>query len=97
MEELADELKIAASSFYKDFKKVTTLSPIQYQKQLRLCEARRLMRFEGFNAQEAGFAVGYASSAQFSREYKKLFGTPPKSALPPERSTSKPIATGIAP
>ena len=81
MEELADEIKMATSSFYKDFKKVTTLSPIQYQKQLRLFEAQRLMRIEGYNAQESSLEVGYASSTQFSREYKKLFGNPPKTNI----------------
>lgn len=81
METLAAKIKMATSSFYKDFKKITTLSPIQYQKQLRLFEAQRLMRFEGFNAQAASFEVGYESATQFSREYKKLFGTPPKISL----------------
>lgn len=54
------------------------MSPLQYQKQLRLQEARRLMMAEGLDAAEAAFRVGYESPSQFSREYRRLFGAPPR-------------------
>lgn len=78
MEELAKSLNLAPSSFYKHFKDVTTISPLQYQKQLRLYEAQRLMLTGEHNAESASYLVGYESPTQFSREYKKMFGNPPK-------------------
>lgn len=78
MEELAKSLNLASSSFYKHFKDVTTISPLQYQKQLRLYEAQRLMLTGEYNAESASYLVGYESPTQFSREYKKMFGNPPK-------------------
>lgn len=81
VQSLAEQMKIATSSFYRYFKKVTTLSPIQYQKQLRLYEAQRLMLSEGYNAQDASYMVGYKGSTQFNRKYKKLFGIPPKASV----------------
>ncbi len=54
------------------------MSPLQYQKQMRLQEARRLMLGEGLDASEAAYRVGYESPSQFSREYRRLFGTPPR-------------------
>lgn len=78
MEELAKSLNLAPSSFYKHFKDVTTISPLQYQKQLRLYEAQRLMLTGEHNAESASYHVGYESPTQFSREYKKMFGKPPK-------------------
>lgn len=78
MEELARSLNLAPSSFYKHFKDVTTISPLQYQKQLRLYEAQRLMLTGEYNAESASYLVGYESPTQFSREYKKMFGNPPK-------------------
>jgi AraC-like DNA-binding protein len=54
------------------------MTPLQYQKQLRLLEARRLMVTDGFNAANAAYQVGYESASQFSREYARMFGTPPK-------------------
>lgn len=77
MEELAKSLNLAPSSFYKHFKDVTTISPLQYQKQLRLYEAQRLMLTGEHNAETASYLVGYESPTQFSREYKKMFGNPP--------------------
>jgi AraC-like DNA-binding protein len=68
---------MATSTFHRYFKKVTTLSPLQYQKRLRLYEAQRLMVSENTSAGDAGYSVGYESLTQFSREYKKLFGEPP--------------------
>lgn len=76
--ELAQQFNMTESTFYRHFNKVTSLSPIQYQKRLRLYEAQRLMLIENKNAGEAGFDVGYDNEAQFSREYKRMFGLPPK-------------------
>lgn len=75
MEELAKSLNIAPSSFYKHFKNVTTISPLQYQKQLRLYEAQRLMLTGEHNAESASYLVGYESPTQFSREYKKCLAS----------------------
>jgi AraC-like DNA-binding protein len=75
--ELARVAGMSMSSFHAYFKKVTALSPLQYQKQLRLYEARRLLLDATTNAAEAGFRVGYRSASQFSREYAAYFGRPP--------------------
>ncbi len=77
VEELARELGMSASGFHRHFKEVTAMSPLQFQKQLRLQEARRLMLGEGLDATSAGFRVGYDDASHFSREYKRLFGAPP--------------------
>lgn len=77
VEKLAMQVHMAPSTFYRRFKEVTTLSPLQYLKHLRLYEARRLMFAEHRDAAEAALAVGYESPAQFNREYKRLFGAPP--------------------
>ncbi len=77
MEEIARELGMSISSFHHHFRAVTALSPLQFQKQLRLQEARRLMLGEGFDAATAGYRVGYDDGSQFNREYKRLFGAPP--------------------
>jgi AraC-like DNA-binding protein len=69
---------MSLSGFHQHFKAVTGLSPLQFQKQLRLQEARRLMLGNGLDAAEAAFRVGYESPSQFSREYRRLFGTPPR-------------------
>lgn len=77
VEDLADRVNMSPSSFHHHFKQVTSMSPIQYQKQLRLLEARRLMLAENSNAATAAYDVGYESPSQFSREYRRLFGAPP--------------------
>jgi AraC-like DNA-binding protein len=77
IEEVARELGMSASGFHHHFKALTALSPLQFQKQLRLQEARRLMLGEGLDATSAGYRVGYDDAAYFNREYKKLFGEPP--------------------
>lgn len=77
IESLARELGMSVSGFHHHFKAVTAMSPLQFQKQLRLQEARRLMLSEHLDAASAGLRVGYSDPSQFSREYKRLFGQPP--------------------
>ncbi|MFJ3482206.1 AraC family transcriptional regulator N-terminal domain-containing protein [Pseudomonas sp. NPDC090202] len=77
IDELAREVNLSVSTLHHRFKAVTAMSPLQYQKQLRLQEARRLMLAEGLEASAAGYKVGYESPSQFSREYSRLFGAPP--------------------
>ncbi|WP_138493889.1 AraC family transcriptional regulator [Paenibacillus pinistramenti] len=81
VEELAETANMSIPSFHRNFKQVTGMSPIQFQKQLRLQEARRLLLSESAEASEAAFRVGYESASQFSREYSRLFGAPPKSDI----------------
>jgi transcriptional regulator GlxA family with amidase domain len=77
VEELARVAKMSRSAFFKHFKEVTAMSPIQYQKRLRLLEAKRLMMDENETAESSGFKVGYKSASQFSREYSRMFGKSP--------------------
>ncbi len=77
VERLAAAAGMSPSSFHEHFRSVTSLSPRQFQKQLRLIEARRLMMSEAATASRAAFAVGYQSVSQFTREYGRMFGTPP--------------------
>lgn len=77
VEELAEQANMSPASFYRHFKEVTSMSPLQYQKQLRLLEARRLMLAENADATRAAYQVGYESPSQFSREYSRMFGAPP--------------------
>jgi len=77
MEEIARELGMSLSGFHHHFKSVTSMSPLQFQKHLRLQEARRLMLGEDMDAASAGFRVGYDDPSHFSREYKRHFGAPP--------------------
>jgi AraC-like DNA-binding protein len=77
VEDLARMVNMAPSTFHRHFHQVTTMSPLQFQKRLRLFEAERLMVFEGKNAGDAALDVGYESGPQFNREYKRLFGSPP--------------------
>lgn len=77
VEELAGQANMSPSSFHHHFKSVTSMSPLQYQKQLRLLEARRLMLAENSDAANAAYQVGYESPSQFSREYSRMFGAPP--------------------
>lgn len=78
IEELAEVSHMSVSAFHARFKAVTTLSPLQFQKQLRLHEARRLMMSEDMEVAAAAYRVGYESPSQFSREYRRLFGAPPR-------------------
>jgi AraC-like DNA-binding protein len=77
IDDLARELGMSASGFHAHFKAVTAMSPLQFQKQIRLQEARRLMLSQDLDAASAGFRVGYDDASQFSREYRRLFGEPP--------------------
>jgi AraC-like DNA-binding protein len=78
VENLAHMVNMAPSTFHRHFQQVTTLSPVQFQKRLRLYEAERLMVLEGKNASTAALDVGYTSISQFNREYKRLYGEPPR-------------------
>ncbi|GGA37004.1 AraC family transcriptional regulator [Paenibacillus physcomitrellae] len=77
IEELAELANMSPSSLHRHFKEVTAMSPLQYQKRIRLQEARRLLLSDTPNAAEAAFQVGYDSPSHFSREYAKMFGLPP--------------------
>ena len=77
-DELADRAHMSPSTFRQHFRALTGVSPLQYQKQLRLQEARQLMLNESLDAGSAGGRVGYESPSQFSREYSRLFGAPPQ-------------------
>ncbi|BAY76916.1 AraC family transcriptional regulator [Nostoc linckia NIES-25] len=77
VDDLAQQASMSPASFHRHFKAVTSMSPLQYQKQLRLLEARRLMLAENADATQAAYQVGYESPSQFSREYSRLFGAPP--------------------
>jgi AraC-like DNA-binding protein len=81
IEELADAVHMSASALHHRFKAVTAMSPLQYQKHLRLHEARRLIFSEGIECATAGHRVGYESPSQFSREYRRLFGAPPRAEV----------------
>jgi AraC-like DNA-binding protein len=78
VERLAAEAGMSPSTFHQHFRAATSLSPLQFQKQLRLIEARRLMLVEDRAAGHAAFAVGYESVSQFTREYRRMFGAPPR-------------------
>lgn len=87
IEEIARGLGMSVSGFHHHFKSVTAMSPLQFQKQIRLQEARRLMLGEDLDAATAGFRVGYEDPAYFSRDYKKLFGVPPQRDIARLRSS----------
>jgi AraC-like DNA-binding protein len=91
VEEMAATVRMSASSFHERFKAVTSMSPLQYQKVLRLHEARRLMLFQEMDASDACRRVGYLSPSQFSREYARFFGSAPM------KDTARLRAEGLAP
>ncbi len=93
IEELAKEVNMSTSSLHNQFKKVTAMSPLQYQKLIRLQEARRLLFAESSEAANVGFQVGYESPSQFSREYARMFGLPPISDINRLRAS---LASGTA-
>lgn len=78
IDELASLANMAPSTFFRNFKKATSVSPIQFQKTLRLYEAQRIMLKDGIDANTAALNVGYESVSQFNREYKRQFGAPPR-------------------
>ncbi len=78
IEELAAVAQMSPSAFHRQFKALTSMTPLQYQKQLRLLEARHLMVTGAANAEAAAYRVGYESASQFSREYARMFGAPPR-------------------
>lgn len=77
VEDMAEQAQMSTSTFHHHFRSMTALSPLQFQKHLRLREARRLMLIEHIDAASAAIQVGYESPSQFSREYSRLFGAPP--------------------
>lgn len=81
IEDLASRCGMSVSSFHQHFKEITQLSPLQYQKSLRLMEARRLIKVNETQISQIAMQVGYESPSQFSREYKRLFGISPSSDL----------------
>lgn len=91
--ELARDVGMSVSAFHRQFKAVTASSPLQYQKDLRLLEARRLLRMGTTSVTSVAFDVGYESPNQFSREYARKFGHPPKADVP--KGESAPIRLGL--
>ena len=89
VEELAEQVHMSVSSFHEHFKSVTSMSPLHYQKVLRLQEARRLMLAAVMDASAASQQVGYLSASQFSREYSRFFGSAPTKDIAKPRSDSR--------
>ncbi|ARP89326.1 AraC family transcriptional regulator [Bordetella genomosp. 9] len=96
IEELAARVQMSAPTFHHHFRQLTAMSPLQYQKWLRLNEAKRLMLNEHLDAASAAFRVGYESPSQFSREYRRLFGAPPKRDIATLRAQADGAAAGLA-
>src|SRR5262245_48243905 len=92
IEAIAREVGMSVSGFHHHFKAVTAMSPLQFQKQLRLQEARRLMLGEARDAASAGYRGGYDDASHFSREYKRLFGAPPARDVDRLRGAAAPSA-----
>ncbi len=96
VERLAEEIGMSTSSFYHHFKAVTDMTPLQFQKELQLQEARRLMLSEDLGASTAGYRVGYDDASHFSREYKRLFGRPPMRDVKRLRETASERIAGAS-
>jgi AraC-like DNA-binding protein len=94
IDDIAQELAMSTSSFHHHFKAVTAMSPLQFQKQIRLQEARRLMLGEDLDAASAGYRVGYSDASHFNREYKRLFGLPPLRDVERLREAARESAVG---
>jgi AraC-like DNA-binding protein len=94
VEQMANDLGMSVSGFYHHFRAVTAMSPLQFQKQLRLQEARRLMLGEDLDAASAAYRVGYNDASHFNREYKSVFGVPPMRDVQRLREESLEIAVG---
>jgi AraC-like DNA-binding protein len=95
IESIAQELGMSVSGFHHHFKSVTAMSPLQFQKQLRLQEARRLMLGQNLDATSAAYQVGYDDASHFNREYKRLFGTPPMRDVERLREAARETASSI--
>lgn len=93
--ELADKAGMSVTSFHRHFKAVTGHSPLAFQRQMRLLEARQLLATGGVSVSRVALSVGYISPSQFSREYKGMFGVPPANDL--KRSKASPILSATAP
>ena len=78
IDSLAKQVGLSTSSLHQHFKNVTAMSPLQFQKRLRLQEAKRLLLAESIDAADAAYRVGYESPSQFSREYRRMYGAPPR-------------------
>ena len=88
VQEVADQLGMSASGFHAHFRAATNMSPLQFQKQLRLQEAQRLMLSEGVDAGQAAYHVGYEDQSHFNRDYKRQFGEPPTRNIARLRETA---------
>jgi AraC-like DNA-binding protein len=95
IDSIARELGMSVSGFHHHFKAVTAMSPLQFQKQLRLQEARRLMLGQNLDATSAAYQVGYDDASHFNREYKRLFGSPPMRDVERLREAARETATLI--
>ncbi|HEV2566327.1 MAG TPA: AraC family transcriptional regulator [Microvirga sp.] len=99
VEQLAEAAGMSVSSFHEHFRAITSLTPLQFQKQLRLIEARRMMMAEGEMISNAAYAVGYESVTQFTREYSRMFGMPPARDMKTAKmrmQPAPPLATSAA-
>ena len=95
MEELAAVARMGVSTLHHQFRALTAMSPLQYQKQLRLQAARQRMLMDGIDATNVAYEVGYESISQFSREYSRFFGQPPMRDIKALRD-GKVVATNVA-
>ena len=95
IESIARELGMSVSGFHHHFKSVTAMSPLQFQKQLRLQEARRLILGQNLDATSAAYRVGYDDASHFNREYKRLFGAPPMRDVERLREAARETASSI--
>ncbi len=93
-EQFAHELGMSVSGFHHHCKAVTAMSPLQFQKRLRLQEARRLMLGEDLDATSAAYRVGYNDASHFNREYKSVFGIPPMRDVQRLREAASPVPVG---
>lgn len=89
VEELAYRVNMSPTSFYRHFNKITKITPVQYQKQLRLYEAQKLLMSDKMSAENAGYKVGYKSTNQFNRDYKRMFGKTPAADVKAKKGVMK--------